>query len=165
MGMVGCFAAASADTLAKLKADPSLVDECIHPNDGEDVPPYYIQVDKAWHGIHYLLTGTADGGEEPFSLAVLGGEGVGDDVGYGPARILTPEQVRQVAQALGQISEQQFRERFAPKAMEAADIYPKIIWVRDGEKALDYLVHGYRQMIVFYRDAAARGDGAILWLT
>ena len=31
-----------------------------------------IDIDKAWHGIHYLLTGTAWGGDPPASWVIFG---------------------------------------------------------------------------------------------
>lgn len=141
-----------------------MIEAYLFPNDGEDEPPNCIDVDKAWHGIHYMLTGVADGGAEPLSLAVLGGEEIGDDIGYGPARFLVPEQVAAVASALTELGDEAFRERFAPQAMARAKIYPDIIWVRDGDDALDYVMENYQQMVTFYVDAAARGDGAFLWL-
>jgi len=164
MGMVGCFAAVSTTTLDGLRADPESIEEYLYPNDGEDEPPYYIDVDKAWHGIHYLLTGSAEGGAEPLSLAVMGGEEFGPEVGYGPARFLTPTQVSLVAGALSQLTVDHLESRFNPEDMEAKDIYPDVIWARDGKDALDYLLENYRQLATFYRDAAQRGDGAIQWL-
>jgi hypothetical protein len=40
--------------------------------DREGVGPL-LEVDKAWHGIHFLLCGDAEGGEPPLGSAVLGG--------------------------------------------------------------------------------------------
>jgi hypothetical protein len=165
MGMVGCFVAVSSETLRELKQNPEAIEEYLYPNDGEDEPPNYIYVDKAWHGIHFMLTGSADGGEEPLSLAVLGGEEIGEDMGYGPARILTPLQVQAVSAALTALGEEGFRNRFAPQDMEAANIYPDVIWVRDGQEALAYVMENYQPLVRFYADATARGDGAILWLS
>ena len=49
-----------------------------------------LSLEKAWHGVHYLLTGAAEPGPELRSQAVLGGVELGDDPegfsGYGPAR-------------------------------------------------------------------------------
>jgi len=46
-----------------------------------------LDLDKAWGGLHFLLTGTAWEGEPPHSF-LLDGDTVGDiDVGYGPARV------------------------------------------------------------------------------
>jgi hypothetical protein len=122
-------------------------------------------LDKAWHGLHYLLTGKAEGGPEPESLAVFGGLEFGPEVGYGPARYLTAEQVSRVAQTLATLTPETLAARFNPKDMENKDIYPDAIWVRDGQEALDYVLEGHQQLQVFYRDAAARGDAVIQWLS
>jgi hypothetical protein len=48
--------------------------------DDEDIedPHADLDVDKAWHGIHYLLTGTAWEGDPPLDFIVKGGSQVGD---------------------------------------------------------------------------------------
>lgn len=160
MGMAACFAAITPATMERLTAHPDQIEEYLFPDDGE--PENYIDVDKAWHGIHYLLTGTAGEGTTPLSWAVLGGKEIGEDVGYGPARLLTAEQVKKISEVL--LNEDDFKAAFAPEAMEAAQIYPDVIWVRDGQESLEYLVENYRELVAFYRAAALRGDGAILWL-
>jgi Domain of unknown function (DUF1877) len=164
MGMVGCFAAVDRETFVRLKSDPSLIEVYLYPNDGDDEAPNSIDVDKAWHGIHFMLTGKADGGDEPLALAVLGGEEVGGDVGYGPARFIEPEQVKAVAQALNALSVEAFAARFAPEPMQKAEVYPDI-WVRDGQEALDYVLENYQLLVTLYTDAAQRGDGVIAWLS
>ncbi|MEU1250079.1 DUF1877 family protein [Micromonospora arida] len=49
------------------------------------------------------------------STAVLGGEEIGDDGGYGPARLLDVETVRVVAIALGMLDVDPSRDRFRPR--------------------------------------------------
>lgn len=164
MGMVGCYAAVDAATLERLIADPDSLPGFLYPEDGGGEPEPYCDLDKAWHGIHFLLTGKADEGPDPLSLAVSGGESLGEEVGYGPARYLTPSQVREVAAALSRISTPELRARFDPRAMEDAEIYPREIWVREGEEAFDYLLEAYVPWAAFYRAAAERGDGMIAWL-
>ena len=163
MGMVGCFAAVDEGTLRRLMHDPGLISDYLHPDGGDSEPPNAIDIDKAWHGIHYLLTGTADRGAEALSWAVLGGVEIGEEIGYGPARFLEPGEVQSVAAWLP--DDTVFRSRFDPQAMEKAKIYPEVIWVRDGNEALDYLLENYRALVAFYKSAAERGDGAILWLS
>jgi hypothetical protein len=165
MGMVGCFTSVSEETLARLRADEDLIEEFLYPDDGESEPENYIDLDKAWHGLHYLLTGEADGGKLPLSLAVIGGEEFGPEVGYGPARFLSAIQVAQVAKALESITVESLSAKFDPQDMERKQIYPDVIWGRDGAEALDYLLENYEQLEVFYRDAAARGDAVIQWLS
>jgi hypothetical protein len=69
-----------------------------------------IDLDKAWHGIHFLLTGSAWEGDEPLGYLIAAGQPVGDeDVGYGPARVLRPKEVAQLDAALAAISLDNFR--------------------------------------------------------
>lgn len=165
MGMVACFSAADAATLDQLKADPYRMEEFLYPDDGEGEPPHCQDIDKSWHCIHFMLAGSTDVSAEPLSWAILGGEEIGDDVGYGPARILEPQQVQSIAAALSKIDEATFKAKFNPKAMQAANVYLSEMCVRDGEEAFEYLLENYRILLAFYQSAAARGDGAILWLS
>jgi len=165
MGMVACFTSLSEEILARLREDEDLIEDFLYPDDGDSEPDNYIDLDKAWHGLHYLLTGEAEGAEAPLGLAVIGGEEFGPDVGYGPARFLSAEQVAQVAKALEPITVESLSAKFDPQDMEHKQIYPDIIWVRDGADALDYLLENYEQLAVFYRDAAARGEAVIQWLS
>ena len=40
-----------------------------------------LDVDKAWHGLHFLFTGTAEGGDEPACFLTEGGSILGEDPG------------------------------------------------------------------------------------
>src|SRR5262245_45909058 len=60
-----------------------------------------LDLGKAWHGLHFLLTGTAWEGDGPLAAAILGGEEITGDLGYGAARCLSPRGVAEVALALG----------------------------------------------------------------
>ena len=165
MGMAGFFAAVDADTLDRLRAEPERLADYLFPDDDEGTElENAIDVDKAWHAIHYLLNGTAEGGDEPYALVVLGGQEIGEDIGYGPARLLFPEQVADIAGALREFDADALAARFDPEAMEESQIYPEQIWTRDGQEALDYVLHYYQLLCGFYEEAAARGDGVILWL-
>jgi hypothetical protein len=164
MGMVGCFASVSKEDLIRLKDNPDQVDEYLHPDDGEGEPPFYVDVDKSWHAIHFMLAGSAEEGSTPEAQAVLGGEAVGEDAGYGPARLMSPEEVDAVARALEPLTPEVFAQRYDPKKMDSEGIYPEI-WERDGQEGLDYILEFYQQLRVFYLDARERGDGAVLWLS
>ena len=119
-----------------------------------------LRIDKSWHGIHFLLTGSAWGGKPPLSNAVLGGQEFGPDLGYGPARYLTPDQVREVAAALDEIINAILRGRFNPKAMTKAEIYS---WHEDeGEGGLEYFLEYYAQVRAYFQQAARKGNGMLL---
>jgi hypothetical protein len=77
-------------------------------------------LDKAWHGIHYLLTGTAWEGEYPHNFLVNGGTEVGDiEVGYSTARVLTAAETREVLDAMNKVSDEDLKARFDPHDMIA----------------------------------------------
>ena len=49
-------------------------------------PGHSVSLDKAWHGLHYLLCGALEPAPGPLGQAVFGGTEIGEDPGYGPAR-------------------------------------------------------------------------------
>jgi hypothetical protein len=163
MSMIGCFVAIDDATASQICSAPEQIEKFLYPYDGNSIPQNYLEIDKAWHGIHYLLTGSAEEGPEPLTWAVfLGGDEIGEDMGYGPARLLSAEHVRLIANALP--NENVFVESYDPKAMEKAEIYPSI-WVREGEEALEYLLEYYQELRKFYQAAATRGDRVIQWIS
>ena len=163
MGMAAFFVPIAAAKLDELRRDPLGIEDLLYPQTDDD-PEGSFDVDKAWHGLHYLLTGTSEGGEPPLSLAIVGGGEIGDDLGMGPARFLTPAQVRDVATALASLPESESRRRFDPLDMQSRDIYPEVIRVRDGDHAPDYLMENSGPLAEFYAGAAARGDAVLLCL-
>ena len=131
--------------------------------DGEGLE---TDLDKAWHGIHYLLTGTAWEGAEPLNFIVCGGKEVGDvDVGYGPARVFSSDEVKKIADAVGAIDENELRQRFDPEEMKSLEIYPDI-WDRDPEDddTLGYCIEYYDYLRRFLSDAAGNSMGVALYI-
>jgi hypothetical protein len=164
MSMIGNFVSLQEEQLQALIEDPGSVEAFLHPEDSDDdEPANHLDVDKAWQGIHFLLTGEAWGGTPPLSMAVLGGTEFGGDVGYGPAHYLTSSQVLEVAQAFMKVSRSELTKRFSPAAMSEAAIYPEI-W-DEGEEALDYLLGYYDSLVLFYQEAASRGDAVLQYIS
>ena len=125
-----------------------------------------LDVDKAWQGIHFLLTGTAIEGDPPLNFIVGGGRLIGDvDVGYGPARAFANDEVRVIAQALNDVPPESLRERFDPKSMMEEGVYPEI-WDRDAteDDTVGYLIENYADLRSFIRRTAERGDGMLVYL-
>lgn len=111
-------------------------------------------LDKAWHGIHYLLTGTAWEGSKPLDFIVSGGRAVGDiDVGYGPARVLSAAETRGAHDALLRLTDDELRGRFRPADMMTKEIYPQI-W--DSPPAEDDTLGYLLEHVQVLRDCLAR---------
>lgn len=166
MSMIGIFRRLPGEDLARLLRDPSPILEYLQEEPSEDFGPFVdVDVDKAWHGIHFLLTGTAWEGDEPLDFIAKGGQPIGDeDVGYGPARGYTPEQVGRLATTLAALSDEQLRGRYNPRAMEAAEIYPNI-WKREGDEGLEYLLGYFHELRDFIAAGAAAGEALIVFMS
>jgi hypothetical protein len=127
---------------------------------GED-----LDLDKAWHGLHYILTGTAWGGDTPLNSLLLGGEQIGDeeehDVGYGPARVLMPTQVAAFAQALDAVTSVEVSKRFNPSEMEKLDIYPNV-WDRKDETLEEWMRESMVELKNFLKRANAQQQAVII---
>jgi hypothetical protein len=58
-----------------------------------------LDLEKSWHILHYLFTGHIDASKAPGD-ALLTGEELGDDVGYGPARLHDEKETQDFARFL-----------------------------------------------------------------
>ncbi len=121
-----------------------------------------LSLDKAWHGIHYLLTGLAEPDSTPLSQVIMGGTEIGDDdLGYGPARYFAPADVATAATELGAPTlEAQMQGRFDPARMTGLGIYPGG-WTSSG---LAWLIDEYRNLRGFFADASKRQAAVITCL-
>tara|TARA_B100001989_G_scaffold252912_1_gene236936 strand:+ start:257 stop:847 length:591 start_codon:yes stop_codon:yes gene_type:complete len=122
------------------------------------------EIDKAWNGIHYCLNKTVDEAEPPMDFITIGGKEAGNiDVGYGPARLFSSKQVKEINACLSEISEDDFRNNYDPSDMEKLEIYPNI-WERDGEEALDYISEYYNDLKSFISNCAKNNLGLAICL-
>lgn len=124
-----------------------------------------IDLDKAWHGIHFMLTGEK-GETDTTAGLLLAGQQIGDiDVGYGPARILNQHQVQQLYNHLSEISEDVFKEKYDPQKMNALEIYPDIFKPnRDHEENLEYFCEHFELLKDFITRTAQKNDGIIIFM-
>jgi hypothetical protein len=124
MSLIGHVYLLPEARIQALLADPSAVVGTI---DGAYNEPAagFVDLDKAWQALHYLLTGSARDGEGPLAFLLKGGTPVGDeDLGYGPARVFQPSEVGAIADALADVSQRTLLPRFDLKKFERLEIYP-----------------------------------------
>jgi hypothetical protein len=111
-----------------------------------------ISLDKAWHGVHYLLCGKAEPGTDLASQAVMGGTEIGDDLGYGPARYFEPDEVAAIARELSRPNlEAEMMARWDRDRMVQLGIYPAGFEPDDDQ----WLMKAFRELRQFYVDASA----------
>jgi hypothetical protein len=122
-----------------------------------------LSLDKAWHGVHFLLSGTVEPGESLLSQAVLGGAEIGEDfAGYGPARSFTAAQVAELARLFGDPAlDDEVAARYDPQRMDDLQIYP-FGW--DDEDNREWVFDAFRDLRGFYTAAAANGSAVVTCL-
>ncbi len=170
MGMIGNFLLLDDATVRSLLENPEtihgLLDESVYE---VDPATGYVDVGKAWHGLHFLLAGSAWGGEPPLDFIVSGGTPVGEeDVGYGPARALRASQVATLAEALAGITKDTLIARFDGAKMDQLEIYPQGGWKgvnpRDQE-TFRYFMGAYEEIAALVQEGAATGKGLLVWMS
>jgi hypothetical protein len=121
-----------------------------------------LELDKAWHGLHYILTGTVEPDESLLGQAVLGGTEIGDDFsGYGPARCFTAAEVGDLAAVIGDPAvAAEAAARYDAARMTELQIYP-FGWDEDDR---EWLLSALRDLRGFYADAAGKGSAVVTCL-
>jgi len=152
MGMYGTLAPVVADEIASLDSNPDRIDELFESEEA-------VSVEKMWQVIHFLLTGEEFSGTGPLAAAIMGGEGVGRERGYGPPRLLMPEEVREVAKALQGCPFEGAWARFDPSRMSG--IYPNV-WDEPEDELKEEIGSYYAELVDVYEKAAKRGDGMLV---
>jgi hypothetical protein len=161
MSMIGNYRRIRRETLDACRAAPARVAELLYD---ESNPPIdsAIDIDKAWHGLHFLLNQTEWTGSGSLFDAVLGGTPIGDDVGYGPARFLTPEAVKATAAALAEFPVDAKLAALDLRAMDKLEIYPQI-W-DEGDEAKEYIRFGFDAVREIFQQAAERDEAMLVWV-
>ncbi|MCL1468487.1 DUF1877 family protein [Argonema galeatum] len=124
----------------------------------------YLDIDKTWRMIHFVLTGEDDSFVPPFLIgennedrlpsinAILGGTEIEHEATYGLVRYLTVDEVKQVADALSKFSYTMIRERLKLRGWK--------------EKSFDHLFdYTYNPLVRYYQDAAEKGNAMFLYLS
>jgi len=124
MSMICSITEVTPAELQRLHGDAEYYEDLL---DSPDMAPRTCSLEKAWHGLHYLLTGDAWGGEAPLNFIVGGGEEIeGADSGYGPPRTFSPEETRALHEAMAPITHDELWSRYDAMAMTSEGIYPTI---------------------------------------
>jgi len=140
--------------------DPSILESILGwTDDAENIGG--TDIDQAWHGILFLLTGQKD--DNSFlGRAITGGEVINGDFGIPPPRYLMPSEVKVISEELLKIPKEALAQKFDPKKMEKNKIIPGN-WKRKG--MLDYLLNNYVNLVNYYKAAADNGDAMIVYVS
>jgi Domain of unknown function (DUF1877) len=161
MSMISMLYSVSPLEAERLRSEPESFDELTRYDNPSSVN---VSLEKAWHGLHFLLAGTAWEGAPPLDFIVSGGKPLEDsDQGYGPARLLGPAEVREIHSALAEIGDGDLWARFDPDRMTAEEIYP-LIWDEPPDDLRDEYLMYFRQLKAFVAEAERQGHSVVVTL-
>jgi hypothetical protein len=159
MSMIGNFLGVTENQLQSLLAAPEGIGDFLY--NGTE-PRRELDVDKAWHVIHFLLCGDVGVGEFPLSF-ILDGQEIGDiDVGYGPARGFTSAQVHAIDDALRGIDAGALMTRWDSQAMRDEGIYG--VDPDRPDEETEYIVGYYEDLRRFIADLASANMALVVYL-
>jgi hypothetical protein len=121
--------------------------------------PGVVDLDKAWDGIAWLIS--EERRERPEMLPDPSELETRAIYGIDPEdRVLlfrtSPDDVKEIAAAIGALDDAALRKNFTPAQMSDADVYPSI-W-DEGDEALEYLLGNFHSLRRVYTAAASKGD-------
>ena len=155
MSMTGYFVAVPQPALETVRENPEDISDFLFETHAESA----LDIGKAWHGIHFLLTESAGSGTGPLANVVYGLTPLDEEMSYGPVLATDATDVPAIAAALAAVADDALRLCFDRQAM--GDIYPND-W--DEPDALDWLMENLQALRRFYADAAAAHLAVIMWV-
>src|SRR5215475_13378114 len=161
MSMTGRYLRVESRIIAGILDAPSTLLDVLYPEpEPMDHRARYLDIDKTWHIIHFLLNNHAWEGSGALFGAVLGGTELTDeDLDYGPARYLTPADVGATAQAIKQVS---FNELWS--SLDEARIHEADLYSETAPESEAYVRENYQALQAFFLKAATSNEAIILWL-
>ena len=167
MGMTGNLLRVTNDELEKYLKDSSLLENNIYNDETDGENPNLVDIDKAWEGIIFLLTGQSlANADHPLLNVLFSGQLIDDeqDLGYGPAHYLTPEQVKDLNDQITDITTADLKQKYDPRRMSELEIYPTI-WEEEGDGAFEYLSEYFINLQEAYLEAAKNGEAIITFIS
>jgi len=127
---------------------------------GDDV----LDLEKSWHGLHFLFTGTAWDGDLPAAFLIRGGRELEIDDEHDDPRLLNPEQVRDIDALLRSVTRDDLARRYDARRMTDLDIYPQV-WIRDQHARhtpIDELLTAFDELQSFIAVTHERGQAIVV---
>ena len=151
--------------------------ELLQSERGDD----WTDIDKAWHGIHFLLNTSASEGEPPLDFLLRGGAILLEQdwkaivgIGLPDMRVFSIPEVNEISTRLSSISDRDFRAQYNPDALSSNKVYPWNWETRESfgswllarylrrSVTLNYLAHHFRMLKGLLAGAVERDLGLVI---
>jgi len=162
--MIGNLLRVAESELEEYLKDSSLLEDRIY-GESKTADESLVDIDKSWDGIIFLLTGqNIENANHPLVKVLFSGQLIDEeqDLGYGPAHYLTPEQVKELNNQISKITIADLKQKFDPNKMTELEVYPTI-W-EEGDDAFEYVADSFSTLQNFYAEAAKNGEAIITFL-
>ena len=151
------MAAVDPSEVSALDADRRKLEVLLLESSG----PWNLYLDKAWDGLHWILTGSAKyDSANPLSEMLRGGKSLTTQLPYGKPSLHSPAEVKACAKHLRAETEKSLRARYAPAEMDRSNVYPGD-WAENPDEGFAYLLSAFRELRSF-ADRAAKANKALL---
>ncbi|WP_179348295.1 YfbM family protein [Winogradskyella pacifica] len=166
MGMIGNVIRVSQEELNGFLNNSETLENKIYADESYEAE-WFLDLDKSWDGINYILTGEIIGGleNEPnelqralFSFQIID---EGQDLGYGPAQYLNPNQVKETYSELEKITDDVLKSKINGSEMNEIGIYPEI-WTES--ESHEFLIDSFKEFKEFYKKASENNEAIITYL-
>lgn len=157
MSMQALFRRLEPTEVQQLLSHPEEVSVFIYAEPDEA----FLDIDKSWQVIHFLLTDDLWDTSTLLGKAILGGKDIGEDQGYGPARLLDVPDVVEISQALEPITVNEMQRRFDVRRLQKAAVYCPPHDQADASYYMNY----FSKLKAYYAEAAAKGNGMLLMMS
>ncbi len=163
MGMIGSYLRTSEETVKKIQQGEMELWDLLNDDSYDE---YIIDIDKTWHAIHFTLTGEVlTGGGSEFDDLVLGENHLTDpEKEEFPTSLINPERVKELAVALDNLTEQDFKEKFSMKEMLENEIYPLFV-EEDEDEFFEYVNYHFTELKKFMKKASDEGQAVIFYIS
>jgi hypothetical protein len=152
MGLECGLVQVTPDEISRLRREPAW-----YP---ERRPLESYSLGKVWHGLHYLLTGSADSGTGPLDLFAVairqlrtGAEG---------RNTLDPGQVKELHRALESIAPGALQLRWEPDRMASAGVYWADYFQGHPESEYEHQLALFAEVKGFVAEAASKNMGLLV---
>jgi len=161
MGMYASLFAIPEPLLDQMRVDAAVRNQWLGDLDAIDTHG----LGELWHGVHYMLCGSAKEKRTPLGRAIIGGAPLpGPDLGHGPPLSLRAHEVAEAAAAMAELEPTVFAARFDPAAMAAAEVYPSAMWEREADTVIDELISAYVGLRDYFQRAAEADLAMLSWI-
>jgi len=155
------FKVLTDEELKMILESPDKTEGLLFPDDVDDPFEDQISLEKEWHAIHFFLTGELERDGSIEGEAILGGQEIGSDLGYGPARLINPTNVKAIADALESVDFLEWANEYDENSENADKVYGGI---SKEPFALDHQNGLFRKLNKMYGDAAKNNQAVLAYL-